>query len=146
MFFKDNRGQSALEYLMTYGWALVVIVIVVAALVFLINPAQIGTEGCTGFSKMPITNYEITSTGMQLKATNQTGRALSSVVVVATIDGNSGVYASGYESAGTIAANEEVTFTFTGLTNTGDVTANINIAYNDGDFDRDTNASCQGSV
>ena len=30
--FKNNKGQSALEYLMTYGWALVVIVIVIAAL------------------------------------------------------------------------------------------------------------------
>ena len=33
----DNKGQSALEYLMTYGWALVVIAIVIAALVFLLG-------------------------------------------------------------------------------------------------------------
>ncbi|MDP2974463.1 MAG: hypothetical protein Q8N60_05410 [Candidatus Diapherotrites archaeon] len=36
----NNRGQAALEYLMTYGWALIVIAIVVGVLVFIVsNPA-----------------------------------------------------------------------------------------------------------
>ncbi|MBS3062780.1 MAG: hypothetical protein J4203_02820 [Candidatus Diapherotrites archaeon] len=42
----EHRGQSALEYLMTYGWALVVIVIAVAALVILLNPSQIQGNRC----------------------------------------------------------------------------------------------------
>src|SRR3989344_1883782 len=79
MFLKGNKGQSALEYLMTYGWALVVIVIVVAALVFLINPSQVGGQSCTGFQKMPIGNFQISTSGLSFKATNQTGRALSAV-------------------------------------------------------------------
>jgi hypothetical protein len=33
----DNKVQSILEYLMTYGWAFVVIAIVVVALVFLLG-------------------------------------------------------------------------------------------------------------
>jgi hypothetical protein len=36
------KGQSAMEYLMTYGWALLVIVIVIAILMF-INPFQLET-------------------------------------------------------------------------------------------------------
>ena len=42
----EHKGQSALEYLMTYGWALVVIVIAVAALVILINPSQLQGNRC----------------------------------------------------------------------------------------------------
>ncbi len=38
------RGQSAMEYLMTYGWALLVIVIVIAILL-IINPFSV-PQGC----------------------------------------------------------------------------------------------------
>ncbi len=34
---KNKKGQAAMEYLMTYGWALLAIVIVIAALIYL-NP------------------------------------------------------------------------------------------------------------
>lgn len=34
----NSRGQSALEYLMTYGWALIVIAIVVGFLIMLVIP------------------------------------------------------------------------------------------------------------
>jgi len=46
----DKKGQSALEYLMTYGWALVVIVVVVAVL-YALGVFNIGgsIETCTGF-------------------------------------------------------------------------------------------------
>lgn len=47
------RGQAAMEYLMTYGWALLVIVVVIAALFFL-TQNLFKIEGCnfqpTGFS------------------------------------------------------------------------------------------------
>ncbi len=33
----NKRGQAALEYLMTYGWALIVIAIVVGVLVFIVS-------------------------------------------------------------------------------------------------------------
>jgi len=33
----DNRGQAALEYLMTYGWALIIIATVVGVLVFIVS-------------------------------------------------------------------------------------------------------------
>src|SRR3989344_8152246 len=79
MFLKDKRGQSALEYLMTYGWALIVIVIVIAALVFLINPQQVGTEGCTGFARLPIGNFQVSEAGLTVKITNETGRSLQDV-------------------------------------------------------------------
>ena len=44
------KGQGALEYLMTYGWALLIIVVVGAALYSLgvLNPATYTQSSCTG--------------------------------------------------------------------------------------------------
>lgn len=57
----NNKGQSALEYLFTYGWALVVIVIVVAALFMLgiLNPATYQQKTCTGFSRLAYQDHAL---------------------------------------------------------------------------------------
>jgi hypothetical protein len=49
-----KRGQTALEYLMTYGWALLIIIIVAAALFALgiLNPATYAGKTCTGFQQL----------------------------------------------------------------------------------------------
>ena len=61
-----KKGQGAIEYLMTYGWALLVIVVVGAALYAsgVLNPASYVTNKCTAFTyfiwqnqKMETTNY-----------------------------------------------------------------------------------------
>ncbi len=74
-----NKGQSALEYLMTYGWALVVIVIAVAALVILINPQQLQGNRCD--SKIgPFalsSESSVLPVGVNLVMTNTLGVALS---------------------------------------------------------------------
>jgi len=147
MSLKEQKGQSALEYLMTYGWALIVIVIVIAALVFLINPSQIGTEGCTGFQRLPMGNFQVSSTGLALIVTNETGRTLSSVQFQASFD--SGAYTNSNEFTGTqaIAANAEVDVTWTSETLlAGAHTVDLNVSYNDGDFTRTATGSCRASV
>jgi len=47
-----KKGQGALEYLMTYGWALLIIVVVAAALYALgvLNPATYSQSRCTGLT------------------------------------------------------------------------------------------------
>ena len=80
----NHRGQSALEYLMTYGWALVVIVIVVAALVLLVgNPGQ-GSDVCSGpGSAFNIVNQNLDTDGWELVVSNISGRSLTSVTFFA---------------------------------------------------------------
>ncbi|MDP6670324.1 MAG: hypothetical protein QGI60_00730 [archaeon] len=43
----DNKGQSALEYLMTYGWALIVIAIVIGVLI-IVTEEHIPTSSTSG--------------------------------------------------------------------------------------------------
>ena len=51
---KAARGQAALEFLMTYGWVLVIIVISGAALysMGILNPSTYMKKGCVGFEKL----------------------------------------------------------------------------------------------
>ena len=38
-----KRGQAAMEYLMTYGWAILIVLAVMAVLVYLVRPQKIET-------------------------------------------------------------------------------------------------------
>ncbi len=59
----NSKGQSALEYLMTYGWALVVIIIVIAALFAfgIFNPPSAGT--CSGLNKFLYKDHTVETDG-----------------------------------------------------------------------------------
>ena len=74
----NSKGQSALEYLMTYGWALVVIVIVVAALfafgVFN-TPAN-----CTQFGgRLLLKDYAISAGGISVAMQNGSSGTMTGI-------------------------------------------------------------------
>ena len=78
-----NKGQSALEYLMTYGWALVVIVIVIAALFAfgIFNPPAAGT--CSGLDKILYRDHTTAVGGVvSLAVSNGTGGTIDTITVV----------------------------------------------------------------
>ena len=56
-----QKGQGALEYLMTYGWALLIIVVVGAALFALGVFSPQTREGCTGFSYFQYSDHRLVS-------------------------------------------------------------------------------------
>ena len=58
-----KKGQGALEYLMTYGWALLVIVIVFAALyaMGILNPSTYQQNRCTGFQHFTFNDQKLSS-------------------------------------------------------------------------------------
>lgn len=60
----SKRGQSALEYLVTYGWAILAIVIVAAVLWYLgiFNPGKwSGQKQCSGFPSMTCLDFSMPS-------------------------------------------------------------------------------------
>lgn len=76
----DNKGQAALEYLMTYGWALVVIAIVVGVLIFMgiLKPPTAAT--CTGLDKLAYADHTMNSSGdFALYLSNSTGAQITSI-------------------------------------------------------------------
>jgi len=157
--FKNNKAQSALEYLMTYGWALVVIVIVIAVLVFLINPTQIGQNNCTGFDKLPIGNHQATDNNVSMIITNETGQNLTAVSF--TLSGKVGTQTiSDTNSYGNWSANAKhpVWLCYDGTApNCGALASvpapgssydlSITVDYTDSDgFARSATASCKGKT
>ncbi len=53
----NMRGQSALEYLMTYGWALIVIAIVIGVLIFVTSGSTGGVTCQSLNSQMQLTEW-----------------------------------------------------------------------------------------
>jgi hypothetical protein len=155
----NQRGQSALEYLMTYGWALVVIVVVVAALVLLVgNPAQAG-DTCSGpGSGLNITNQNLTPTGWEMKISNITGRAIifGSTSGDLNITGITGTTTSAYfpvpvTTVTSVAPGGVINVNSTGTpaTTFGGGTryrTDFTASYNDGDFKRTVTWSCSGTA
>ncbi len=89
-----RRGQGALEYLITYGWAILIIVIVGGALFALgiFNPSTWGTnKRATGFSSLQIEDWKLDSTGnLTLIVGNKFGREITVWIINATRSGTAG--------------------------------------------------------
>ena len=66
-----RKGQSALEYMMTYGWAILVIVIVAAVLYSLgiFSPSSSVGTGSTGFAPFTASASNCSGTGLEIAFT-----------------------------------------------------------------------------
>lgn len=97
MKFAKKKAQSAMEYLMTYGWAILIVIIVAAALYALgvFNPATFTGRQATGFQVIGApSDWDLDSAGsFKLKMSNN--KLPSQVIiytVTATIAGNQSTY------------------------------------------------------
>lgn len=147
------RGQSALEYLMTYGWALVVIVIAVAALVILINPSNIQGDTCDSkLGPFVITQSNIDANAAQLVLVNQTGQGVSAMDFSVTgTHGGANTYTAGAVNEGptSMTAGETATFTVDPANdlNTGTYNLTYSLTYSAGNLTGLTaTAQCRGTI
>ena len=143
--FKDKKGQSALEYLMTYGWALVVIVIVIAALfafgVFN-TPKQCTQTG----GQLLIKGFDFNTDTIQLKIQNGS----PDTVVISNFTSTYTTDWCGEENGCTgttssLARTDTNTFFLkTGLS--GNITEEITISYTSGGLQKTEKTTCSGPV
>ena len=149
MVNKAKKGQGAMEYLMTYGWALLVIVVVGGALFALgvLNPSTYTQKRCQGFQYFSYQDQRLNSTTAIIDLLNGprqvtiTGMTVNGVVATLvasnpaspaggarfTVNGD----VAGLPASGTSYSNYPVTLTY-------DVTGGIT-----GNVDRGT---CSGTV
>jgi uncharacterized protein (UPF0333 family) len=88
----NTKGQAALEYLMTYGWALIVIAIVVGVLIFIVS-SPAGSVTCSSSDPTKILLKSANIPALAVAATpgitgvinvqNATGGPISTVTVTA---------------------------------------------------------------
>jgi hypothetical protein len=90
-----HKSQSALEYLMTYGWAILIIVIVAVILysMGIFNPASSISSTITGFSATPVSNAICTANGVLRIAVGDTvGHRILIKNISATSNGKTEVF------------------------------------------------------
>jgi hypothetical protein len=83
---EDSRGQAALEYLMTYGWAILVILVVGIALwqMGVFSPPST-PPGCSGFSQLMPLDSQLKGTTLTVILSNEAGTKLDIKNTNATI-------------------------------------------------------------
>jgi len=113
------KGQTALEYLITYGWAILVILVVLAVLWYygVFNPAKWSGESVSEGSALKVVDKQLTGTTLLLLFGDKTGSqvTISAVAVTGDIVGSTatGVPAI-IPAGGQIASTSPITVT--GLT------------------------------
>ncbi len=130
-----KKGQSALEYLVTYGWAILIIVVIAAILWYfgVFNPAKWTTaKQSGGFSSFTVTDFVIGATNTQLVIGSTSGNALT-ITGMNETDGTN--YASSYTcSSDTVSPGSTVNCNLTtpSLGSAGDtVDLTITISFSD---------------
>ena len=137
----NSRGQAALEYLMTYGWALIVIAIVVGVLVFIVATPT-GAVACS--SSQPgklnvISNNIDPDTGLgSIVVTNLTGGTMKSMS-----DFETGVFAGSTNDIPAEMLVGDTTWSMTVIAGTG-TTGAVGINYTDPvGLAQDVNITCR---
>ena len=74
-----KRGQAAMEFLMTYGWAILVVLIVIGALAYfgVLSPSTLLPEKCTFPVSLTCTDHKVAQTSITLILLNGAGRDMT---------------------------------------------------------------------
>lgn len=87
-----KKAQAAMEFLMTYGWAILVVLAAIAALAYfgVLSPDRFLPEKCTFPSGTACLDFTTSSTQVALRVQNSAGFDMSSVVMTLNIVNTSG--------------------------------------------------------
>ena len=119
----NNHAQSALEYLMTYGWALIVIAVIVGLIVVVLTSVTQGGVTCaTNTTNFNLQEYAVSAAGAKGDAKfviqNASGKNVSGVIGASTNDFN-----ADYNTlAGTFTKGQNFVVAVDGPTTTGNFT------------------------
>jgi hypothetical protein len=115
-----NKAQSAMEYLMTYGWAILIVIVVVAALYSMGVFSSKGGVSCSPcFGYFAFVDYD---QGAGTLVIRNGARTINNVTVS---QGTANLCTT------TTPCQSGTDITITGITNTAGTTQTIDITYND---------------
>ena len=83
---RNNRGQAALEFLLTYSWAILVVIVIIGALAYfgVLNPENFIPERCTLSAGITCDDFVYDSGEFQLQFTNGFGRSINITSITLT--------------------------------------------------------------
>lgn len=94
-----KRAQSALEYLMTYGWVIIIILLAGGALyaMGILNPSTYTQKSCVGFDHLEYREHAFLDNGdFIIKLANGAGAKIQINRTVVTIEGNTETNSNDY--------------------------------------------------
>ena len=125
--FRGKGAQASLEYLMTYGWALVLIATVVAVLLFIVSsPASEVFFSSSDPTKIIIKAGAVQGSDVEVRVQNLTGGDLDISAISET--GYSGCTANGGAAPVSVSAGAEIVLE---CTSSSDGTGTITLDYTD---------------
>jgi hypothetical protein len=101
-----RRGQAAMEYIVTYGWAFLVILVAIGALAYfgVINPSKWVADRCDLGTQLECVDYQVDSAGtLNLYLRNNFGKDINISEAVVRKDDGSLSNPSGFVPAGILA-------------------------------------------
>jgi len=106
-----KKGQAAMEFIMTYGWAILVVLVAIAALAYfgVLSPEKFLPERCTFPPGVGCLDHKLTTTGLSLILQNSLGQDI-------TISSISDVSGGCTNSGGALNNGDTATYAFTGCT------------------------------
>ena len=92
----ERKGQAAMEFLMTYGWAILVVLVAIGALAYfgVLSPARFLPSTCEFQSGLGCDSFKAATDGVRIVLRNGLGQDLTSVTIGVTGCGTSGVVAT----------------------------------------------------
>ena len=103
----SRKSQAALEFIMTYGWAILVVLVAIGALAYfgVLSPDKFLPSKCTLQSGIACTDFKVTATSLVMYVQNSLGRDV-------TIDRATANGCTDLGSQGTVAngAAKQLTF------------------------------------
>ena len=109
----EKKGQAAMEFLMTYGWALLVVLVAIGALAFfgVLNPGQFLPSSCTIAPGISCEDFTVTPNVVSVVLRNGMGEGLNTVSLTASVGSGTPVDCEG---SVTIADGDPQTYTCEG--------------------------------
>jgi hypothetical protein len=86
-----TKGQAAMEFLMTYGWAILAAIIVIGVLAIYFRPSALTPNQAVLGAPLYANAWSITPSNVQLEVQNQAGEPINITFANATIDSPTGV-------------------------------------------------------
>ena len=104
----NKKAQAAMEFIMTYGWAILVVLVAIAALAYfgVLSPGQFLPERCQLPAGLYCKSYQVTTSGVQLIIQNTLGKDIN--VTAINVTEVSGCEATGLGTS--LINGEEATF------------------------------------
>ena len=141
---KMRKGQAAMEFLMTYGWAILVVLVAIGALAYfgVLSPDRFLPSKCTLPAGIACTDFRINSDTDSITVVLRNGLGFDVDPISIEVDDCTAPAASSVNNG----AEVQLTATACGLSSGGKYSGSFNVSYTNSELDVPLPHKVQGSI